>query len=226
MKSLHLNPLVLILINIISPSMYMFLNGKYLEMYLLIFSTLLMALMGRYKHIVAMWGVFGTFMGIYYITLKTGTFIGLGLFLVVLSQSVPVLALAVLLITKYNSAQLLSALESLHCPRILVVAVTITLKYIPTFRREFSYIKESMRLRGFGFTWKKPFTSFKYFVVPQLFRCATLAEEVTAAGLVKGIDAPVRRTSYYEEKIRWFDLVILGVFFCGLAGVHVLKAKA
>ena len=123
-----------------------------------------------------------------------------------------------MLISKYNSAQLLSALETMHIPRVLVVAVTITLKYIPTFKREFSYITESMRLRGINFTWKKPVRSFQYFIVPQLFRCAALAEEVTAAGIVKGIDAPMRRSSYYEEKMRITDFMILSIFAIGLAG--------
>lgn len=41
-------------------------------------------------------------------------------------------------------------------PRTLVVAVTITLKYLPTFAREFKYIHESMRLRGIPFTFRHP----------------------------------------------------------------------
>ena len=111
----------------------------------------------------------------------------------------------------------------MRVPRVLVVAVTITLKYIPTFKREFSYITESMRLRGIGFTWKKPIKSFKYFIIPQLFRCAALAEEVTAAGLVKGIDAPMRRTSYYEEKATFADVAVFALFLIGLAGGFVWK---
>jgi len=138
-------------------------------------------------------------------------------------QSIPCIALASILVSKYNSAQLLSSLESLHIPRIIVVAVTITIKYIPTFKREFSYITESMRLRGIGFTWKRPVQSFRYFIVPQLFRCAALAEEVTAAGLVKGIDAPMRRSSFYEEKITFIDMAIMIVFLLGLVGGYIWK---
>lgn len=162
-------------------------------------------------------------MGIYYITLNIKGIEFIGLFIIVIIQSVPCIALASILVSKYNSAQLLSALESMRVPRVLVVAVTITLKYIPTFRREFSYIKESMRLRGIGFTWKKPIKSFQFFIIPQLFRCATLAEEVTAAGLVKGIDAPMRRTSYYEEKATFADAAVLALFLIGLAGGFVWK---
>ena len=224
MKALKVNPVVLILINVIAPSMYIFLNGKYLEYFLLIFSSVLLLLMGRYKRMLGLLVVFFSMIGIYLITIDHDATKFWGLFFVVLAQSVPCIALASILVSKYNSAQLLSALETMRIPRVLVVAVTITIKYIPTFKREFGLIKESMRLRGISFTWKKPIRSFQYFIVPQLFRCAALAEEVTAAGMVKGIDAPKRRSSYFEEKIRWSDVMILAVFVMGLAGGFVWKA--
>jgi energy-coupling factor transport system permease protein len=218
MKTLRLNPVVLILINIIAPSMYIFISGKYLQVFLLIFASMLLILMGRFKSLIALFIVYFGMMGIYLMTINNEKFKFIGLFLIVLVQSVPCLSLASILVRKYNSAQLLSALETIHIPRVLVIAVTITLKYIPTFKREFSYILESMRLRGISFTWRHPIKSFQYFIVPQLFRCAALAEEVTAAGYVKGIDVPAKRTSYFEERIRIPDMAILIVFVVGLAG--------
>jgi hypothetical protein len=203
--------------------MYIFMSGKYLQYYLLIFASVLMIMMGRFKRLLGFWIVYGLMMGVYYLTMQNKGTEFLGLFIIVIIQAVPCIALASILVSKYNSAQLLSALETIHIPRVLVVAVTITLKYIPTFRREFTYITESMRLRGIGFTWKQPVKSFQYFIVPQLFRCAALAEEVTAAGLVKGIDAPMRRTSFYEEKASLIDVAVLMIFTLGLAGGFVWK---
>lgn len=221
MKALKINPIVLIIINIIAPSMYIFLSGKYLQIFLLAFAASLLTLMGRYKRVLALFLVYFLMIGIYTVSFRSDEFKYIGLFFIVLAQSVPCVSLAALLISKYNSAQLLSALETMRVPRILVVAVTITLKYIPTFRREFGYILESMRLRGISFSWKRPIKSFQYFIVPQLFRCAALAEEVTAAGLVKGIDAPMRRSSFYEEKMTVADYLVLLVFAIGIVGGFV-----
>jgi len=225
MKALKINPVVLILINVIAPTMYIFISGKYLQIYLLVFASVLMLLIGRIKRLVCFLAVYAGIMGLYHLLISNETTMFLGLFIIVVAQSLPCIALASILVSKYNSAQLLSALEKLRVPRGLVVAVTITLKYIPTFRREFAYITESMRLRGIGFTWKKPAQSFKYFIVPQLFRCAALAEEVTAAGLVKGIDAPIKRSSYYEERFSYFDLAVIVVFIAGLCGGILWKMK-
>ncbi len=225
MSKLRINPVVLILINVIAPSMYIVLNGRYLQYFLLVFASLLLILMKRYKRLVAMFVVYGLMIGIHSVTIMDDRTKFIGLFFIVLAQSVPCLALASVLVTKYNSAELLAALETLRIPRMMVVAVTITLKYIPTFLREFKLIKESMRLRGIAFTWKKPVSSFQFFVVPQLFRCAALAEEVTAAGMVKGIDAPVRRSSFFEEKVRWSDVALMTIFAMGLAGGFVWQRR-
>ena len=225
MSRIRINPVVLILINVIAPSMYILINGKYLQYFLLAFASFVLILMGRFKRLAGMLAVYGIMMGIYMVTIQDDRAKFIGLFLIVLAQSVPCLVLASVLVSKYNSAELLAALETMRIPRMMVVAVTITLKYIPTFSREFKLIKESMRLRGIEFTLKKPIRSFKYFVVPQLFRCAALAEEVTAAGMVKGIDAPVRRSSYFEERVRWSDAMIMVIFVLGLAGGFVWHTR-
>lgn len=223
--SVKINPIVLILINVIAPSMYIFLSGRYLQIYLLVFASALLLLMGSYKRMLCLLTVFASFMGVYLLTINSSKLQGIAVFIIVVAQSIPCIFLASALVSKYNSAQLLSALETMKMPRAVVVAVTITLKYIPTFSREFNLLRESMRLRGIDFTLRRPVRSFQYFIVPQLFRCAALADEVTAAGLVKGIDHPQRRTSYYEEKFRWYDAAVIIVFVAGLVGGFIWMRK-
>lgn len=224
MKWLNINPIVLILINILAPSMYIFVNGSYLQVFLAIFCSVLLCLMGQFKKLAYFAILYAVMYGIYLLGFSVEFFRFMSGFFAVLLQFVPCLMLASIVVSKYSSTLLLSALEGIHLPQVLVVATTVTLKYFPTFRREFRYILESMRLRGIAFTWKKPIESFRYFVVPQLFRCAALAEEVTAAGLVKGIDAPVRRTSYFELKFRFTDSLVLCIFAAGIIGGYIWAA--
>ena len=218
MPKIQLNPIVLIVINILAPSMYIFLNGSFLKIYLIAFATILLLAMGYYKIFLVTALVYGIMDGIIILSRFVTAIEAFALFLVVLQQSVPCFGLVAALMKKYSSAELLSSLETMRIPRTLVVTVTITLKYLPKFTREFKYIHESMRLRGIPFTLRRPVKSFQYFIVPQLFRCAALSEEVTAAGLVKGIDAPMKRSSYYEQKFRFIDGLILALFVAGLIG--------
>ena len=225
MPKLRLNPIVLIIINVLAPSMYIFLNGSFLKIYLIIFATIILLAMGCYKIFFITAALYGLMNGFVVLSRIFPTLEPLALFFVVLQQSVPCFGLVAALMKKYSSAELLSSLETLRIPRALVVAVTITLKYLPTFTREFKYIRESMRLRGIPFTIRRPVKSFQYFIVPQLFRCAALSEEVTAAGLVKGIDAPMKRSSYFEQKIRFVDILIMTLFIAGLAGGFIWYKK-
>ncbi len=218
MKWLKINPLVLIIINLMAPTLYIFVKASYLQVFLVVFCASVMAAMGCFKRLFICSGIYAAMFGIYYLGINYNIVPVLAGFMAIMLQFVPCLMLASVIISKYNSAQLLSALESAHIPRVLVVATTITIKYIPTFRREFRYIMESMRLRGIAVSWKRPLSSFRYIIAPQLFRCAAIAEEVTAAGLVKGIDAPMRRSSYYEQKIRLSDILIFFIFVFGIVG--------
>ncbi|MCR4954427.1 MAG: energy-coupling factor transporter transmembrane protein EcfT [Treponema sp.] len=218
MPKLRLNPIVLIVINILAPSMYIFLSGSFLKIYLAVFAAVLLLAMGCYKIFLVTSLIYAMMEGVIILSRVFPAIEPFALFLVVLQQSVPCFGLVAALMKKYTSAELLSSLETMRIPRTLVVAVTITLKYLPTFTREFKYIRESMRLRGIPFTIRRPIKSFQYFIVPQLFRCAALSEEVTAAGLVKGIDAPMKRSSYFEQKFRFVDGLILILFIAGLIG--------
>lgn len=225
MFKLNINPLVLIVINVLSPTMYIFLKGTYLQYFLAVFALMVLIFMGCLKVLLGYLAVYALMQAVIFAGTYFSPVSSFSLFFVVLIQTVPCFVLAAALISRYTSAELLSSLETLRIPRTLVVAVTITLKYIPTFRREFKYILESMRLRGISFSIRRPIKSFQYFVVPQLFRCAALSEEVTAAGLVKGIDAPVRRSSYFEQKIRFSDIIILAIFFAGISGGFIWFRK-
>ena len=221
LKAIAINPFLILLFNILIPTLFMFMAAYPLNYVLMAFAALVLLLEGKIKRTFI-------FIALYFAISAGNIFftdvIRIGyifIFLSIMMQFLPCLMMATVLFKDYTTAELLSTLERLPLPRSLVVAVIITLRYVPTFKREFVYIKESMRLRGIAFTWKKPIESFKYFIVPQLFRCAALAEEVTSAGLVKGIDANIKRTSYYGQKFRISDalltvLLIGGVVWAGL----------
>ena len=220
-KAIKINPSLVLFFNILIPTLFMFMAAYPLNYVLMIFALLVLLLSGKIKRTLIFIIIYGLFFGISTFFMNVFQVGGIVIFLSIMMQFLPCLMMATILFKDYTTAELLSTLEKLPLPRSLVVAVIITLRYVPTFKREFGYIKESMRLRGIAFTWKKPIESFRYFIVPQLFRCTALAEEVTSAGLVKGIDANIKRTSYYEQKFRTSDaflaiLLIIGIMWAGL----------
>ncbi|MBP1998019.1 energy-coupling factor transporter transmembrane protein EcfT [Peptostreptococcus canis] len=123
--------------------------------------------------------------------------------------------MASLLISEYNSSEMLSALQMVRLPKIFIIGLTVTLRYIPTFKKEFKIIKEAMRIRGVKFSVLHPLRSFEYLLVPQLYRCLTLSSELTSAGLTKGMDAPYKRTSFYKRKFLITDYIAIITLILG-----------
>lgn len=220
---IKIHPGVAFIFNLIFPITIMFTAGFQLHWFFLCFTFGILLLSGRYKRAAKVFIFYAVFWFLHsYTHIQDSTFMkGLSVYLMMFMQFIPCLIMASILIWDYNSTEILSALEPVHLPKSFVVAVTVALRYIPTFKREFGYIKESMRLRGIPYTWKKPISSFSYFLVPQLFRCAGLAGEISAAALTKGITNPIRRTSYYQVRMHRYDYAFLAILCIGVVGICV-----
>lgn len=111
MKWLKINPLVLIIINLMAPTLYIFVKASYLQVFLVLFCVSVMAAMGCFKRLLINSGIYAAMLGIYYLCIHYHVLTFMAGILAIMLQFVPCLMLASVLISKYNSAQLLSALE-------------------------------------------------------------------------------------------------------------------
>ncbi|WP_455525640.1 energy-coupling factor transporter transmembrane component T [Peptostreptococcus stomatis] len=127
----------------------------------------------------------------------------------------PCFILAAVLIGSYKSSEVLSALQRLRLPKIFIIGITVTIRYIPTFYREFKIIKKAMNIRGVDFSVLHPIRTFEYLMVPQLFRCVALSTELTCAGLTKGISASNKRSSYFSSGFNLIDYAIFLMLILG-----------
>lgn len=188
-----INPLTLIIINAVLPVVTMFfptdksiIVGLCLGYIALFIARRYMAMLKALIWIAA--GVMFILLNSFYIKSSV-----LGMMINMTVYFTPCILIAVLIVTDYNSSEILSALQRLHLPKIFIIGLTITIRYIPTFRREFRIIKQAMHIRGVEFSVKHPLRTFEYLLVPQLFRCVSLSAELTAAGLTKGIATEEKR---------------------------------
>ena len=51
----------------------------------------------------------------------------------------------------------------------------------------------------------------EYRMIPLMFSCISIGEELSAAA-VRGLGAPVKRTSPYELKMKVADFIMIGIF--------------
>jgi energy-coupling factor transport system permease protein len=155
----------------------------------------------------------------------------LSMILICFRKIAPTLFFAGGMIATTKVGELVSAMQKLRVPKAIVITFAVTLRFFPTAKEEFASIKDAMRLRGIGVSagnvLTRPLTVMECVLVPMMMRCATIAEELSAAAVTRGIESGGRRTSINELRMRLRDWLIIAVFaalvvFSALGGVPLL----
>ena len=215
MDKFRLDALTIILINAIIPLMCAIFPSQKMVVFTYILASSILILSGKRGRILKVMGFLGVFLMVYIANEHYAISAFLSAWCRMMLLFMPCLMLAVVLIGGYRSSEILSALQRLKLPKIFVIGITVTIRYIPTFYREFKIIKKAMKIRGLDFSILHPIRTFEYLMVPQLFRCVALSTELTCAGLTKGISAKNKRTSYFKSGFGVVDYVIFCILILG-----------
>lgn len=221
-SNIRLNPITLILINLFLPLVNTIFPSSKGIIFTMVIALLLLLIFGSFFKFLKALLFVAVFFSLYKISVL---YIKIEIVSILFKMTLlflPCFVFAYLLISEYNTSEILSSLEKLRLPKIFVIALTVTLRYIPTFRREFRIIKDAMSIRGVDISLKNPIRTFEYLIVPQLFRCLNLSSELTSSALIKGINAPFKRTSYFERKFSFPDFL---VFFTLIVGQILIVGK-
>ena len=102
------------------------------------------------------------------------------------------------------------------------------MRFFLTAREEIRNIRDAMELKGLSLTpgnlWKKPSLLFEGFLTPLLVRSSTVAEELSAASITRGLDNPGSRTAFTRLRLTGKDFIVTLLFSGTLCGVLFLRA--
>ena len=138
--------------------------------------------------------------------------------------------LAGLVIATTKVGEFLSAMARLHVPKKLTIPIAVMLRYLPTIREDWHFIKDAMRLRDvsptlWGFL-KAPAMTVNCIYVPLLTAASKAADELSIASVTRGIENPKPRTCLISIRMQVADLLVLAIFAAFLAAEIVWKAVA
>ena len=95
----------------------------------------------------------------------------------------------------------------------IVIPLSVMFRFIPTISEEWHSIRDAMRFRGIGISVRsvltKPMMTLEYTMVPLLMSTATIADELAAASLSRGLDADTKRTSIEDVRLRLQDYLLI-----------------
>lgn len=116
--------------------------------------------------------------------------------------------------------QISSFLSKIHAPTTLILGILVVFRFFPTMKAEVRALRESMYNRGLA-TGKQflfhPASTFEYILVPIMMRCIQIADQLTISALSRGIEAPVKRTSYYDKNMTAKDYLCIALCLLSLA---------
>ena len=108
-----------------------------------------------------------------------------------------------------------------------VVALCVALRFFPTMGKEFSSVAEAMKVRGMALSpatvLRHPALTAENLMVPVMSRLAIVADELSNAAIVRGIDSAAARTSYYELRFGPADALFAALFGAVVACVALIK---
>ncbi len=135
-------------------------------------------------------------------------------------------AMAAYLMFKIPSGKIIAVFQKSRLPQSIVLILIVIIRFIPTISGEFRTIREAMRVRGFTGSFfkviKQPLQTMEYAVVPLIFRSIKVGDELAAASIVRGIENPIKKHSYYSTRLVKTDAIILLFSMCLLILAFVL----
>lgn len=144
-----------------------------------------------------------------------------------LRMFMPMILYARTFITTTSVSEIITAMYSMKIPPPLTITLAVTMRFFPSAKEELNFINDAMKLRGFNLSLKNLFTQpgliFEGMMTPMMMRASTIAEELSAASITRGIDNPNPRTSFNKLKITIKDTVLTISFLLMISSVVAIK---
>lgn len=135
--------------------------------------------------------------------------------------------LAGIVVATTKVSEFLSAMNLMHAPKKLIIPLAVMLRYIPTIREDWRYIKDAMKMRDVSPSLKGIITSpgmtVECIYVPLMMAASKTADELSAAAITRGIENPRPRTCLVQIKFGIADGTVTLIFLIYLLAGFYLK---
>jgi energy-coupling factor transport system permease protein len=128
----------------------------------------------------------------------------------------PLYVAGVLLVRTTTVTEFIAAFRRMRLPDAFIISFSVMFRFIPTIHEEWISIRSAMKFRGIGISARnvatKPMMTLEYMLVPLLMSTATIANELAAASLARGLDSGGKHTCIVDVRFRAQDCLV--ILFC------------
>lgn len=123
--------------------------------------------------------------------------------------------------------EMVTGLYALRIPRAFIITFAVAMRFFPTAKEEIGHVRDAMILRGIRASLinliRRPHLIFEGFMIPLLVRASTIAEELSAASITRGLDNPKQRTAFTKLEITFSETIFMLLFSIMLISVLILR---
>lgn len=130
----------------------------------------------------------------------------------IVAQFMPAMIMAWYVIHTTKIGEFMSAMQKMRIPDGISISLAVVMRFFPTIREEYSCINDAMRMRGISLGDGRLTKMIEYRLIPLMFSCLNIGEELSAAAVTRGLGAPVKRSSTVQLRIGAADMAMT-VFF-------------
>jgi len=127
-------------------------------------------------------------------------------------QFMPCLITAWYVVRTTKIGEFMSAMQKMHLPDGITISLAVVMRFFPTIREEYSSISDAMKMRGISLGGGNAAKMIEYRMIPLLFSCVNIGDELSAAAITRGLGGNVRRTSVETLKLHVSDWLLITAF--------------
>ncbi|MCR5798363.1 MAG: energy-coupling factor transporter transmembrane protein EcfT [Eubacterium sp.] len=130
----------------------------------------------------------------------------------IVAQFLPALITAWYVVRTTKIDEFMSAMQKMHMPDGITISLAVVMRFFPTIKEEYESISDAMKMRGISFAGGNAMKMLEYRMIPLLFSCVNIGDELSAAAITRGLGGKVKRTSIVELKMRVIDYLLIICF--------------
>jgi energy-coupling factor transport system permease protein len=127
-------------------------------------------------------------------------------------QFMPCLITAWYVVRTTKIGEFMSAMQKMHLPDGITISLAVVMRFFPTIREEYSSISDAMKMRGISLGGGNAAKMIEYRMIPLLFSCVNIGDELSAAAITRGLGGNVRRTSVETLMLHVSDWLLITAF--------------
>ena len=124
-------------------------------------------------------------------------------------QFMPALITAWYVVRTTKIGEFMSCMQKMHVPDGIAVSLAVVMRFFPTIKEEYSSINDAMRMRGVMLGGGNVLRMFEFRMIPLLFSCVNIGEELSAAAITRGLGGETKRSSIIELKLGLADYLLM-----------------